>query len=122
MTIGRFIMFISRKIIDFVKKVLRFLYKITVIPLKMAVLFTLKQLKRLIRFVLEIIRMTKSRLYYANEKRKINKDALKGFNLYGNSRKNNGNIDGKTAKSIVEIIKKDSEKNQKTLEKSKEKI
>jgi len=122
MTIGRFIMFVSRKIIDFVKKVLRFLYKITVIPLKLAVLFILRQLKSLIGFVLETLRITKSGAYYLNEKHKISQNASKGFDLYKSSRKNNRDINGKTAKRNGKIIKKDSAKNQKTLEKSKGKM
>jgi len=118
LTIGRFIMFVSKKIIDFIKKVLRFLYKITVIPLKMTVLFILKQIKRLCKFILKTLKITKSRLYYASEKRKMNKSASRGFGLYKNIRV----ADGKTAKNLVKIIKKDSVKTQKTLRKSKKKI
>jgi len=118
LTIGRLVIFMSKKIINFIKKVLRFLYKITVIPLKKSVLFILKQLKRLLRFILKTFQKIKSSLYYGSEKRKLAKDASRGFGLY----KNNSKINGKTAKNIAEIIEKDSEKKQKTLEKSKKKI
>ena len=118
MTIGRFIMFVSKKIIDFIRKVLRFIYKITVLPLKTAVLFILKQLKRLLKFILKSFKITKGNLYYGYEKRRIAKSASKGFGLYENNR----DIDGKTAKNIAGIIEKDSAKNQKTLEKPKKKI
>ena len=121
-TIGRLIMFVSKKIIDFIKKTLRFLYKITVIPVKTAILFIFSQIKRLLLFILKTLKKSKSRLYYENEKRKIGKNASKGFDLYRNAGKNNGNIDVKTAKSIVRIIEKDSGKKQKPIEKSKKKI
>ena len=104
LTIGRFIMFVSKKIIDFIRKVLRFLYNITVIPLKIAVLFILKQIRNLFK-------ITGSRLYYENEKRKMVRNSSRGFGLYK-----------KTAKNIAGIIKKDSAKKQKPIDKSKEKI
>jgi len=111
-------MFVSKKIINFIKKVLGFLYKITVIPLKFTVLFILEQIKKLCKFIFKTGRTAKSGVYYSNQKYKTGKNASKGFALYyRNSYKNNGNIDGKTAKSIAGIIKKDSAKNQKTLEK-----
>jgi len=122
LTVGRLIMFVSKKIIDFIRKVLRFLYKITIIPLKMLVLFILKQIKRLFKFILSMLGMAKSSLYYANEKQKISKNASKGFGIYKNSYKNYKDTDKKTAKNIAEIIKKDSAKSQKPLEKSKGKI
>ena len=118
LTIGRFIMFASKKIIDFIKKVLKFLYKITIVPFKMTVLFILKQIKRLYKFMLKTFGTAKGDLYYINQRRKMKRGASRGFGLY----KNNKAIDGKTAKNLVKIIEKDSAKKQKPLEKSKEKI
>ena len=97
LTIGRFIMFVSKKIISFIKKVLRFLYNITIIPLKMTVLFIIKQIKRLCKSILKTVKIINNNLYYINVKRK-------------------------TAKNILRIIKKDSVKNQNPLKKSKKKI
>ena len=108
MTVGRLIMFVSKKIIDFIKKVLKFIYKITVIPLKIAVLFIFKQIKRLCKFTLKTFKKTKSHVYYKNQKRRLSQSASKGFELYKNYRV----IDGKTAKNIAGIIKKDSAKKQ----------
>jgi len=118
LTIGRIVIFMSRKIINFIKQVLGFIYKITVIPLKKIVLFIVKLLKRFLGLIIKICVKTKGGLYYKNEKRKMAKDALGGFGLY----KNNSKIDGKTAKNIAEIMEKDSEKKQKPIEKSKKKI
>ena len=89
LTIGRIVIFMAEKIINFIKKVLGFIYKITVIPAKNIILFLFKQIKNLLLFIT-------GRAYYANEKRKM-------------------------AKIINKIIKKDSVKSQKTLEKSKKK-
>jgi hypothetical protein len=108
----------SKKIIDFIKKVLRFLFKITIIPLKMTGLFIFKQIKRLFKFIVKIFEITKNHLYYTSEKHRMNKSASHGFGLYKNIRI----ADGKTAKNLVKIIKKDSVKKQKPLEKSKKKI
>ena len=121
-TVGRLIMFVSKKIIDFIKSVLRFLYKITVIPVKTGIIFVFGQIKRLFKFILRTLKKSKSRAYYENEKRKTSKNASKGFGLYKNSGKNYANIDVKTAKNIARIIEKDSEKKQKPLEKSTKKI
>ena len=118
MTVGKLIMFVSKKIIDFIKKVLGFIYKITVIPLKTAVLFILRQIKRLCKFILKTFKITKSRMYYGNQKRRLSHSASRGFELYKNYRV----IDGKTAKNIAGIIKKDSAKTQKPIAKSKKKI
>ncbi|MCL1858827.1 MAG: spore cortex biosynthesis protein YabQ [Oscillospiraceae bacterium] len=118
LTVGRIVIFMSKKIIDFIKRLLKFLYKITVIPVKITVLFILKQLKKLSGFMLRIFKKTQGNLYYGREKRKIAKDGSRGFGLY----KNNSNINGKTAKNIGKIIEKDSAKSQKPLEKSKKKI
>jgi len=117
-TIGRLVMFLSKKIIDFIKRVLRFLYKITVIPIKIAVLFILGQMKRLVGFILKMLKISKSNLHYENEKRKAGRNASRGFDLYQTGFKNKLNIDGKTAKNLEKIIEKDSAKNQKAIEKS----
>ena len=118
LTVGKFIMFVSKKIIDFIKKVLNFIYKITVIPIKKTVLLVLKQLKRFAALILKTGGAAKSRMYYENEKRRLSQSASRGFELY----KNYGNTNGKTAKNIAEIIEKDSAKNQKPIKKSKKKI
>jgi len=89
-TIGRIVMFLSKKIIDFIKRVLRFLYKITVIPVKTAILFILGRLRKFICFILKISRRSRARLYYGREKQKV-------------------------SKSLVRIIKKDSVKSQKAI-------
>jgi hypothetical protein len=84
----------------------------------MTVLFIIKQIKRLRKFILKTVKIIKYNLYYINKKRKMKRSASRGFELY----KNNKNIDGKTAKNILRIIKKDSVKNQNSLKKSKKKI
>jgi len=122
MTIGRLIMFVSKKIIDFIKMCLSFLYKITVIPLKIAVLFILSRLNSLRKLILKTYKTLRRRLHYKHEKRKIGKSASRGFELYANSFKNNKNINRKTAKSIVQTIENDRINSQKTLGKAKEKV
>jgi len=94
-TVGRIVMFLSKKIIDFIKRVLGFLYKITVIPVKTAVLFLLRRLIKFICFILKISGRSKARLYYEKEKIKVRK----------------------VSKSLGRIIKKDSVKTQKAIEK-----
>lgn len=82
MTVGRFIIFVSKKIIDFIRKVLDFLIKITIIPLKTAALFIVKQLRRLNKFIFRLCMRTQRSLYYKIEKRKISHSASYGFGLY----------------------------------------
>ncbi|MCL2773675.1 MAG: spore cortex biosynthesis protein YabQ [Oscillospiraceae bacterium] len=82
LTIGRFIIFVSKKIIDFIKMILRFIKKITITPMKIAILFIIKQLKYLIQFIFRQSVKTKNNMYYKSEKRKISHDASYGFGLY----------------------------------------
>jgi len=90
---------VSKKIIEFIKKVLKFLYKITIIPIK-----------RFYGFLLKTGVSAGNNLYYINQKQKIKKSASKGFGLYKNKSKNN-----------FKITEKDSVKKHKTLKKSKKK-
>jgi len=121
LTVGRLIMFVSKKIIDFIKKVLKFLYSITIMPLKMTVLLILKQIKRLCKLILKTFKLTKSYLYFIGERHRMKKSASRGFKLYKNI-KNIRAANGKTAKNLVKIIEKDSVKKQKSIKKSKKKI
>jgi len=117
LTIGKIIIFMAGKIIAFIKKVLKFIYKITVIPVIKTVLFILKLLKKLSGFMLKTFDRAKGGVYYKNEKRKIIRDSSRGFDLY----KPKSKPDRKTAKNIAEIMRKDSAKNQKTIEKTNKK-
>ncbi|MCL2095468.1 MAG: spore cortex biosynthesis protein YabQ [Oscillospiraceae bacterium] len=124
-TIGRIIMFLSKKIIDSIKKALGFLYKITVIPVKYSVLFILRNIRKLLYFILGVLKILKSDINYIKEKRKLTLDASRGFNLYKTDKKIYKKYyknHKKTAKSLGQIIKKDSVKNQETIEKSTGKV
>jgi len=120
MTVGRLIMFASKKIIEFIKKILAFICNITVIPLKKFILFMFKQIKRLFGFVFKTAGEVKILAYYGKEKRNLSKNASKGFSLYKD--KNNKIIYEKTVKNIGKITEKDSVKKQKPIEKPNEKI
>lgn len=82
LTVGKFIMFVSTKIIEFIKRMLRFIYSITVKPLKIMILFIIKIINKQIRFVKRVFSNAKNYIGYANERKKISKMAGRGFNLY----------------------------------------
>ena len=102
MTVGRIIIFVSRKIINFIKKVLKFLKKITVVPVKIAVLFLIKQIKRLNKFIFKLCIRIQNNLYYKNEKHNISHSASYGFGLYTASKLKKNK---KVPKYIVNMLK-----------------
>jgi len=118
MTVGKLVMLAAKIIIGFIKKVLDYIYKITVIPLKTAILYIVKQITKLCGFILRIFNKTRDGLYYKSRKRSMAESASKGFGLY----KNNKSLSKKTAKSIAKITGKDSAKTHKAIEKMKGKI
>ena len=125
MTVGKLVMLAAKKIIAFIKKALRILYNITLNPLKTALLFILRRLKKSAAFIALNLAKSKRRLYYENEKRIISQKAARGFGLFEPDKKINKinkKFNKKTAKTIGRIIEKDSGKHQKSLEKSKRKI
>ena len=99
LTIGRIVIFMAEKIIAFIRMILRFIYKITVIPVKKTILFIFGLIIKFLKFMLRIFKKIKATIYFKSEKRKIIKESSKGFGLY----KNNKRINQKT-------IEKSSEK------------
>jgi len=89
----------AEKIIAFIRMILRFIYKITVIPVKKTILFIFGLIIKFLKFMLRIFKKIKATIYFKSEKRKIIKESSKGFGLY----KNNKRINQKT-------IEKSSEK------------
>ena len=75
LTVGRFIMFMARKIIDFISRVLNFIKSVTVVPAVRLALFVFKTLKQLGR-------QAKRESYYSRQKNKARREASRGFGLY----------------------------------------
>ena len=82
LTIGKFIMFISTKIIEFIRRLLRVIYNLTVRPLKIAVLFILNFIKKQAGFMSKLFGSVKSHAGDLYERKKTFKLAANGFNLY----------------------------------------
>ena len=82
LTIGKFIMFVSAKIIEFVKQMLRLIYNITVKPVKIMILFIINLLKKYFKFMLKVFADIKNYIIYIHERGKISKMAGRGFDLY----------------------------------------
>ena len=86
LTVGKFIIFVSAKIIDFIKRMLRFIYNITVKPLKIAVLFSVRLMKKQAEFMLKKFKSIKIYAGYIYEREKLSKMAGRGFDLYGKTK------------------------------------
>ena len=82
LTVGRFIMFMAKKIINFIKKVLNFIKSVTIIPAVKLILFMIKLLKRFARFILGQLRRAKKYNYYNKQRSMAEREASRGFNLY----------------------------------------
>lgn len=86
LTVGRFMMFLSKKIIDFIKRMLNFLYSITIKPMKSLILFIVAIAKKQAGYIAEIYLRIKNSLVYASELRNMSRTAGRGFDLYSDSK------------------------------------
>ena len=82
LTVGKFIMFMAKKIIDFIKRVLNFIKSITVVPAVKLILFIIKLLKKFSCFMLERFKAAREYNYYKKEMSAAKREASRGFNLY----------------------------------------
>ena len=86
LTVGRIIMFMARKIIEFVRRVLNFIKSITIVPAVKIILFMIKLLKKLAGYMLGRLRSANKHSYYLRRRSSLEHRASHGFNLYKNKK------------------------------------
>ena len=81
-TIGKIVMFMAKKIIDFIRRVLNFIKSITIVPAKKLTILIARLIKRFALFIFAQIRTAKANAYYKRQKNSAKRAALRGFDLY----------------------------------------
>ena len=82
MTVGRLVMFMAKKIIAFIRKVLNFIKSVTVIPAFRLIFFIIKLLKRLALYIIGQMKKSKKYKYYKKQMKAAEREAAHGFDLY----------------------------------------
>lgn len=121
LTVGRFIMFISKQIINFIKQVLRFLHSITIKPLKAAALFIAATAKKQAGYAADTGVKIKDSASYAIERGRMSRMAGRGFDLYGGSKRRVSKVNAKLIKKVEKEhsgLAKNKIKNSKTQNKA----
>jgi len=83
LTVGRAIMFMARKIIDLIKRVIDFIWSVTVAPAVRLLRFAAKQLRKFALFMLAQFKRARAHGYYKKARRAAKRAALRGFGLHG---------------------------------------
>ena len=108
LTVGRLIMLMAKKIIDFIRMTLNFILSITIVPAKKFVIFIAKLIKKLALLIFARLKKTRKYIYYKNKKRAAARSASRGFNLY-TAEKAPGVIAKTVGAEIKSEIKKQAE-------------
>ena len=81
-TVGKFVMFLSEKLIRLISALLRFIYNITVVPARTVIKFLIKTAVLLIKKIIALTIKACAGFAFHKRKRKFISEAGKGFGLH----------------------------------------